>query len=194
MTEVVKNHSTTLSDDFKLGFRLLNPICAPELVPKEETMNIETTPPELIPDIASNPTPIDPPKKRRGGFEKGRKLGARKPKVLPAASPDGIAKAAEDGKIKLTPSANAVPAERKTSMPADLGASYAGRQRMMLQEPAAPGAPCAGDPASSLISFVETAPGSDLYKIEMLGSLYDVMHLLTNSKRHVIVAMDAHKF
>lgn len=176
MTEVVKNHSTTLSDDFKLGFRLFNPICAPELVPKEETMNIETTPPELIPDIASNPTPIDPPKKRRGGFEKGRKLGARKPKVLPAASPDGIAKAAEDGKIKLTPSANAVPAERKTSMPADLGA------------------PCAGDPASSLISFVETAPGSDLYKIEMLGSLYDVMHLLTNSKRHVIVAMDAHKF
>lgn len=172
MNEVVKNHSTTLSDDFKLGFRLLNPICAPELVPEEEIMNIETTPPE----INSTPAPIDLPKKRRGGFEKGRKLGARKPKVLPATTPDVIAKTNDDEKTQLTRPVSKVLAERKTSVPSALGAPYT------------------GDPTSSLITFVETAPGSDTYKIETIDSMYHVMHLLESSNRHVIVAMNARKF
>lgn len=174
MNEVVKNHSTTLSDDFKLGFRLLNPICAPELVPEEETMNIETTPPEI--NSTPIPTPIEPLKKRRGGFEKGRKLGARKPKVLPATPPYVVAPANDNEKIQLTRPVSIVPTERKTSVPAALGAPYA------------------GDLASSLITFVETAPGSDTYKIETIDSMYHVMHLLENSNRHVVVAMNARKF
>jgi hypothetical protein len=171
MNDVVKNHSTSLSDAFVAGFQPAKPatiVCAPELVPDDENtetmstepMSIETTSP-----TASTETPTLAPiiKKRRGGFEKGRKLGPRNaPKALPDNSP--------------VLNSNTISPPRPVSVPPGLGAPYA------------------GDPQSSLITFVETAPGSDLYKIEEIDSMYHVMHLLENSKRHVVIAMNARKF
>jgi hypothetical protein len=171
MNDVVKNHSTSLSEAFKAGFQPIQPVnvfCAPELVPDDanlETMSTEPMSIETTSPATSTETPTLTPilKKRRGGFEKGRKLGPRNaPKALPDNSP-----VIDSDKSKPT---------RPISVPAALGAPYA------------------GDPQSSLITFVETAPGSDTYKIETIDSMYHVMHLLESSKRHVIIAMNARKF
>lgn len=161
---VVEAHSTRLSDEFKLGFPIASkPLRAPELVPENKTMT--TDPIHEDAQLAAQVAPVpsvapSAPVKRRGGFEKGRKLGKRKPKVAPLTDVTPVILVAEPAK-QIQPATS-------------------------VAEPI--------DASPAMMSFVETAPGSDLYKIEPIHSLYDIMHLLENSKRHVVVAMNARKF
>ena len=75
---IVAAQSAKLSDEFKLGFPLAS---KPTQAPGNEIMTTDS-----IVDAAPVTTDPPAPVKRRGGFEKGRKLGKRKPKTLP---PDG---------------------------------------------------------------------------------------------------------